>query len=354
MSTIPQQIQALKNNITSLRALVNGSRDQGKLFAIAGDFCVYGCKITEGASAADMYLALAGQAAGDESHQNPDIDATPIRHEEFANIALIYGELFEMPDVNVADESSDSLLLDDAPGTAGFGRYDVVYAYIGQSGPAVAILTGTASAAVKTAFDGDGLDTASYPSTYDPTLPVGTFPLARVYVEVGDTGIPNSQIADIRDFKGRMNPIARTGKFLAHTGSGLGAVNTAARIFTTVVENACPGITYSTSANNGAKLTATEPGEYEVEFTDIGQDTSSYIGLSVNSAQLTTSVESADVGDVETRIIRTASGLTKLNGRVASRIRLEVGDFIVPHCTIGTYTGESNLTRLMIRKVMDI
>ena len=211
MSTIPQQIQALKNNITSLRAMINGVRDQGKLYAITGDYCVFGCKITQGSSATDMYLALDGQATGDESHLNPDIQSPPLRHEEYANIALIYGEVFELPNINKTDTADASLLLESAPVTANYGRYDLVYAYVGQAGPAIGILTGTASAAVKTDFTANGLDTDSYPSSFDGTLPHGTFPLARVYVQTGDTGIANARIADLRNFKGRMTsyfPIA--------------------------------------------------------------------------------------------------------------------------------------------------
>lgn len=224
MSTIPQQIQALKNNISSLRALVNGSRDQGKFYAMSGDFCVFGCKITQGTSAADMYLAMEGQAAGDDEHENPDIAINPIRHEEYPNIAFVYGELFEMSDVNASDTSSDALLLDDAPATAGYGRYDLVYAYVGQAGPAVAILTGTASAAVKTDFDANGIDGSVYPSAYDPALPHGTFPLARVYVQVGDTGIANARIADLRDFNGRLNArseVSNSSTITAFNSSGL-------------------------------------------------------------------------------------------------------------------------------------
>lgn len=353
MSTIPQQIQALKNNISSIRALVNGSRDQGKFYAMAGDFCVFGCKITQGTSASDMYLALEGQSAG-EGHENPDININPIRHEEYPNIAFVYGELFEMSDVNVSDTASDSLLLDDAPGTAGYGRYDLVYAYVGQAGPAVAILTGTASAAVKTTFDGSGLDTAVYPSTYDPTLPHGTFPLARVYVQVGDTGIANARIADLRNFKSRMNPIAPIGRHLLHTGGGLGAVNTACRIFVNAVELNCSGISYTTSANDGAKFTATEPGWYKFALNELGQDTTSYAGFSLNSTELTTSVESVAIADVGTRIIKTASGLNKHEGNMDALIRLEIGDFVVVHETIGTWAVESSLTRLTIEKILEV
>lgn len=196
----------MSQQIASLRALVNGVRDPGKLFVMVGDYCVYGCKITQGTSASDMYLALDGQASGDSAHLNPDINPTPLRTEEYPNIALIYGEAFLSADINVADTANDSLLLEDAPGTANYGRYDIVYAYIGQAGPAVAILTGTAAAAVKTDFVANGLDTTPYPSTFDPTLPKGTFPLARVYIQTGNTGIGNARIADIRNFNSRLVP----------------------------------------------------------------------------------------------------------------------------------------------------
>lgn len=134
-------------------------------------------KITQGTSSSDMYLALDGQASGDNAHLNPDIESNPLRTEEYPNIAWIYGEAFLSSNINTVDQSNDSLLLDDAPGTANYGRYDIVYAYIGQAGPAVAILTGTSAAAVKTDFIANGLDTADYPSTFDPTLPKGLSPL---------------------------------------------------------------------------------------------------------------------------------------------------------------------------------
>lgn len=196
----------MSQQIASLRAMVNGVRDPGKLFVMVGDYCVYGCKITQGTSASDLYLALDGQASGDGAHLNPDIQSNPLRTEEYPNIALIYGEAFLSNNINVADTANDSLLLDDAPGTANYGRYDIVYAYIGQAGPAVAILTGTAAAAVKTDFVANGLDTDAYPSTFDPTLPKGTFPLARVYIQTGNTGIGNARIADIRNFNSRLTP----------------------------------------------------------------------------------------------------------------------------------------------------
>lgn len=203
MATLPDQLTALRNDVTALRALLNGSRERGLFFALLGDRCVYGCKITEGTSSADMYLSLDGQATGDASNLNPYIASPAVRHEEYPNIALVYGEVFESENVNKADTSDDSLLLSDAPGTAGYGRYDIVYVYVGNSGPAIAIADGTASTACKTDYDTNGLDISAFGSTYDPAIPTGALAIARVYVEYGDTGIGNARIADIRSFATR-------------------------------------------------------------------------------------------------------------------------------------------------------
>lgn len=354
MSTIPQQIQTLRNNISALRALVNGIREPGKLYAITGDVCIFGCKITSGLSASDMYLAIEGQSIGDEQHHNPDVNVVPFRHEEYANIALIYGDVFEMPDSNVVDSSNPSLLLDDAPGVADYGRYDLVYAYIGQSGPAVSIMTGTASADVKTDFVSNGLDVSEYPSSFDPTLPFGTLPLARVYVQTGDTGIADARIADLRSFKSRTNPISKSGQILLHTGLGLAAVDTAVRRFATIVENTCPGITMVDSVNNGTRFTASQSGLYKVAYTEIGQTSTSYAGISINSAQLSTSIESADINDVGPRIMLTSKSTTELGNMMECLIKLLPGDFFVCHNTVGSWSSESNLTRLQIEKILDL
>ncbi len=354
MSTIPQQIQTLRNNISALRALVNGIREPGKLYAITGDVCIFGCKITSGLSSSDMYLAIEGQSIGDEQHHNPDINAVPFRHEEYANIALIYGDVFEMPDSNVIDSSNSSLLLDDAPSTTDYGRYDLVYAYIGQSGPAVSIMTGTASADVKTDFLSDGLDVSEYPSSFDPSLPFGTLPLARVYVQTGDTGISDTRIADLRSFKSRTNPISKTGKILLHTGLGLGAVDTAVRRFATILDDTCPGIVRSDSVNNGTRFTSSQSGLYKVTYAEIGQTSTSYAGISINSSQLSTSVESVDIDNVGPRIMLTSKTITALSNTIEFLIKLLPGDFFVCHNTVGSWSSESNLTRLQIEKILDL
>lgn len=200
MSTIPQQIQQLRNDNVSLRALVNGVRDPGLMYAIFGDYVIFGCKITQGTSSAHRFVALDGQATGDSARLNPDIETPAVRTEEYPNIALVYGIPFLSANINKTGTENDSLLVADPPATTGHGRHDIVYCY---TGPGVSIATGASSTAVKTAFDGTGLSTAPYPATHDPVLPRGAFALARIYVQTGDTGVATARIADIRHFTTR-------------------------------------------------------------------------------------------------------------------------------------------------------
>jgi hypothetical protein len=66
------------------------------------------------------------------------------------------------------------------------------------------VATGTPSSGTKTAFDTDGLKTTAYDDSTDAALPVGSIPVARIYVEDDEAGIINARIADIRNFEGRL------------------------------------------------------------------------------------------------------------------------------------------------------
>lgn len=187
--TISEQISQQQTQISALSALVQGTRDPGKFYAITGSNVVFGCKVTQGYSATDMVLALEGAASGDSAHLNPDLQVVPTRPEEYSNIALVYGETFLMPDRNVLSLQEASLIVSTAPGT-GYHRYDLVYIYVGTSGYSIGIAAGTA------------VLNASTPT--DPTLAVGTLVLARVHVESNVTGIANSKITDLRNFSGRL------------------------------------------------------------------------------------------------------------------------------------------------------
>lgn len=198
MSQIPIQIQQQNNKIAALQAAIQGSIERGLLYTLAGDYVLFGCKITEGISSTDMYLALDGQATGDSIHSNPDSYFPAQRTEEYPNIALAYGRAFLSENINKADNSNEALKLEGAPSTSGFNRYDIVYIYVNNSGPAIGIATGTASNSITS------LSTADYPTTGDPTLVHGCIPIARVFVAQSVTGISNSNIHDLRNFTGRL------------------------------------------------------------------------------------------------------------------------------------------------------
>ena len=189
MATIADQVQSLSSQVASLQAMIQGVRYQGLFYSMIGSHVVFGCKVTEGYSSSDMILALDGEAAGDSSHLNPDGYSSPVRPEQYWNIANVYGEVFLRDQVNAATLQDVNLVVSTAPGT-GYHRYDLVYAYCTSAGASVGIVAGTA------------VLNASTPS--DPTIPQGTLALARVHVEANVTGIANAKITDLRNFSGRL------------------------------------------------------------------------------------------------------------------------------------------------------
>ena len=140
MASIGDQVQALSNNVSSLAALVSGIRTQGLYYALTGSYVVFGCTVIPSSGVGGMTLALTGAT----DHVNPDAyTPNPARYENYYNIAVAYGEIFLMDQVNISTLQNANLTVTTAPGT-GYHRYDCVYAYVGSSGPGVAIAVGTA------------------------------------------------------------------------------------------------------------------------------------------------------------------------------------------------------------------
>ena len=189
MSSLTDQINALTVRVNNLQSLLLGARDPGLFYAVMGSYVIFGGMVTEGYSATDMILALDGANASDTIHLNPDRNVTPVRYEQYSNIAIVYGEVLLLADKNLSILQDSALTVTTAPAT-GYHRYDIVYCYVSAAGPAVAIAAGTA------------VLNASTPS--DPTLPQGVLSLARVHVEAAVTGIANAKITDLRNFTGRL------------------------------------------------------------------------------------------------------------------------------------------------------
>jgi len=156
---------SLRGQVNSLRSLVQGSRDVGKWYAMIGNHCVFGCKVVPHTG---LYIGLSGNV----DNINPDKSSTPIRPEQYANIANVYGEVFLMPNVNVGTTTDESLLINSS-NAVGTTKYAMVYAYMGYSGSTLGIAYGAPA--------------ASSPAT--PDIPQGSLALARITVAGGATSI---------------------------------------------------------------------------------------------------------------------------------------------------------------------
>lgn len=77
----------------------------------------------------------------------------------------------------------------------------------------------------------------------------------------------------------------------ADTGNGYGGTNTKIRRFTNQT-TVGTDITYADSAANGATFTINTTGIYTIDRSDSGPGTADVFGVSLNSAQLTTNIQS--------------------------------------------------------------
>jgi hypothetical protein len=77
-----------------------------------------------------------------------------------------------------------------------------------------------------------------------------------------------------------------------HTGNGYGSTNTKIRRYTTTFESVGSAITYADSSTNGGTFTINTAGVYGFRLVDIFSLTGKYAGISVNSNQLTTNIQS--------------------------------------------------------------
>lgn len=168
MSTITEQISALTLQVNSNLALINGGRKPGYLYAFFGDVVRYGCYVTNSDTETIVF------DDSESATENPNALATPLRIEEYENMALVYGEVFAISNTNAADIVLDST---EFP-SSGYTRYDIIYIYVGTNGSTIARAEGAASTSTPTA----------------PAIPRGAMSVARV--TVGTSGI--TAVTDLR------------------------------------------------------------------------------------------------------------------------------------------------------------
>lgn len=135
------------------------------------------------------------------------------------------------------------------------------------------------------------------------------------------------------------------------TGNGHGSTNTKIRRFTTAQENVGSAILYSDSAANGATFTIAEAGMYEVYYNDQRNGGVCNVGVSLNSAQLTTNIESITAADRKAWLLATATNLPVCMTRV---LRLAPGDVICAHTDGTPNVTTPHMTTFSIRKVGNV
>lgn len=172
MSTLVQQIERINVKVNNNLSLINGTRVPGFLYSFYGNVTKFGCFVNNPSD--DKKTLVIDDA--DVLTENPDKKEPPLRVEEYANMSIVYGEVFLL-----SNKDSHNIVLDEAEfPSQGFTRNDIVYLFVGNSGPTTAISTGAASSG----------------TPVDPATPKGSLPLARVTID--STGI--ILIYDLRIF----------------------------------------------------------------------------------------------------------------------------------------------------------
>ena len=127
--------------------------------------------------------------------------------------------------------------------------------------------------------------------TLDASADNGTMKLAR-----GNAGATTQDILTV-DADGRIAQGLLPACIRLNTAAGYGSTNTKIRRFTNMVLNQGNDITYADSATLGASFTINKTGVYAVSYSDAFAS-SQYFGLSLNSAQLTTDIQSITVTNI--------------------------------------------------------
>ena len=133
---------------------------------------------------------------------------------------------------------------------------------------------------------------------------------------------------------------------IVHTGNGRGSTNTCIRRFTTALTNVGTAITYADSATLGATFTINEAGLYAIQARDV-LVAGGGVGVSVNSTQLTTAIDSINVANRLSFVVAQAADTIGESTVVA---RLAAGD-VVRHHANAFLNNTTDAVSFSIRKV---
>lgn len=144
-------------------------------------------------------------------------------------------------------------------------------------------------------------------------------------------------------------PASSTSEVLVSGGNGFGSTNTTIRRFTNIVSSSGSAITYADSATLGNSFTINNAGVYCIQYNDSKSSGTANHGLSVNSTQLTTSINSITNANLLMQI--SVDGSLGVQGVVSYCGIFAVNDVIRAH-TDGTQNTAGNpVVRLKITRI---
>jgi hypothetical protein len=126
------------------------------------------------------------------------------------------------------------------------------------------------------------------------------------------------------------------------TANGFGSTNTKIRRFSNVRENIGTDIVYTDSSTNGSTFVVQSSGIYDISYSD-SFTTADYLGISKNSATLTTNVQSLTQAE---RLVMNILSTNTGSASVSWQGYLAAGDIIRPH-TGGTAASTGAVTFTM-------
>jgi hypothetical protein len=151
----------------------------------------------------------------------------------------------------------------------------------------------------------------------------GTMKLAR-----GNVGATTQDILTV-DADGRVAHNVAMGCIRLNTANGYGSTNTKIRRFTNVVLNQGADVTYADSATLGGSFTVNKTGVYAISYSD-SFASSQHFGLSLNSAQLTTDIQSITAANILKIGVTGGAGSPQT---VSDTVYLTAGDVVRAHTT---------------------
>lgn len=129
----------------------------------------------------------------------------------------------------------------------------------------------------------------------------------------------------------KVEPFLGTSQVVAWSGNGVGSTNTAIFQFTQS-STVGSGITYANNGTSGTSFTINESGVYAISYIDYAGASDIFVGISLNSSQLTTSIDGITIADC-LAALRVKS--TNNSGTAVATARLVAGDVIRPHVLAG-------------------